>query len=175
MSIPGTHNQKEQNNILLDGVRYSACKTRLLYYNPNKKDEGFAVPTHVKAISKGAFQGNKYIKTIKIHPQVENIPAYSFFANENLQNIFVDSRNQTYSSVNGVLYDKKVETLMKYPEGKQDSNFHLRPSVNSIAEDALYHMRHLEFIHVDENNKIFTSVDGVLYALDQKKLIKYPP
>lgn len=46
--------------------------------------------------------------------------------------------------------------------------------VSLIKEAFVHNTTKLENIYVNENNKYYKSLDGVLYTYDQKKLIKYP-
>ena len=56
-----------------------------------------------------------------------------FFANcKNLQAIEVDENNEYFSSVDGVLFDKNKEHLIKYPEKKKDVSYTVPDSVKAI-------------------------------------------
>ena len=54
----------------------------------------------------------------------------------NLTNIYVPTTNNYFSSINGVLFDKSGETLIRYPLGKTGSTYTLPASTRVIAEDA---------------------------------------
>lgn len=58
-------------------------------------------------IGKTAFIGCKSLKEICIPKTVDDIGSYVFMDCENLENINVVNSNTTYSSENGILYDKK--------------------------------------------------------------------
>jgi hypothetical protein len=56
----------------------------------------------------------------------------AFFGCFNLTSINVDSRNNTYASVDGVLFDKDIKTLIKYPAGKDNETYTIPLSYPSI-------------------------------------------
>ena len=55
-----------------------------------------------------------------------------------IKNIYVDSKNIHYSSVEGVLYNKEKTELIKYPEGREDSQF-IMPSVLKKSDHTRLH------------------------------------
>lgn len=61
-------------------------------------------------------QGN--VKTVNIPASVKHIGEDAFYTLFNLTAINVDEANSNYKSVDGVLYDKNLTTLIKCPEGK---------------------------------------------------------
>ena len=52
---------------------------------------------------------------------------------------------------------------------------HIPKEIEALNEKILGDFESLEEITVDENNKRFCVIDGVLYTKDKKKLILYPP
>ena len=120
----------------------------------------------------------------------------SFYTCENLTSISVNINNPTYSSVDGVLYNKDKTTLIEYPHGKKDDTFIIPDSVTRIGAysfgnirnltsiaipdsvtnvDSAFQNTNLMSISVNTNNPAFSSVDGVLYNKDKTRLIRYPP
>ena len=51
---------------------------------------------------------------------------------KNLQAIEVDENNEYFTSVDGVLFDKNKELLIKYPDGKRDASYTVPDSVKAI-------------------------------------------
>jgi len=128
-----------------------------------------------------------------------SIYAYSnvFDSYPNLKTITVSSNNQRLKSINGVLFDKKGEVLIKYPSAANESSYLIPTSVKFIESNAFYNCKKLENINIpnsikeiDENNfeacsmlQIITvdndnlkykSIDGVLFNKNTTKLLKYP-
>ncbi len=71
-------------------------------------------------------------------------PPFGEFLNG--QEIYVDSRNEQYSSENGVLYDKSKTTLFSYPRKKQDSSFVVPDTVRDICAGAFAHTWYLRSV-----------------------------
>jgi uncharacterized repeat protein (TIGR02543 family) len=70
-----------------------------------------------------------------------------FFLCDSLTDIDVDNDNTSYSSINGVLFNKAKTTLLQYPRGKQGA-YTIPNSVTSIGERAFYGCRSLTSITI---------------------------
>ena len=86
--------------------------------------------------------------------------------------INVAENNANYKSIDGVLYSKDGARLISCPAGK--SAFVIPEEMTDIERDAFYGNDKLNSIEVDNNNNIYSSVDGVLYSKDGKTLIYCP-
>ena len=195
-----------------NGVLFNKNKTALVKYPSGKTEKTYKIPESVKTINTYAFYGAANLETIIIPKSVKNIEAvefeydhepsaYSFYGCSKLKNINVDSKNTAFSSKNGVLYDKKKATLIKYPEGKTQKSFKIPDSVKNVrlyALDGCKKLRNLtvpknvvkiqtekywdapftddyfEKITVDRNNKNYSSINGILYDKAKTKLLCYP-
>ena len=65
-----------------------------------------------------------------------SIGDYAFYNCSNLTSIDVDNENEYYSSINGVLFDKNITTIVNYPVGKTDNSYIIPNNVTSIVEGA---------------------------------------
>ena len=81
--------------------------------------ESITMPDRLVAIGFNAFQFCKSLKTIAIPARVAQIGAVCFFGSSGLEEINVDMANTKFASVDGVLYDKGLTTLITCPAGKQ--------------------------------------------------------
>ncbi len=87
----------------------------------------------VLMIEVDAFSGNANLTSITIPSSVTTI-GYGAFTNcRYLTAINVDPVNAKYASIDGVLYDKSITTLIKYPGGKTGA-FAIPNSVTSISD-----------------------------------------
>ena len=68
-----------------------------------------------------------------------------------LQKIDIESKN--YSSIDGVLFDKDKETIIKYPEGKKGSSYNIPNSVRTIGESAFLNCDKLKEIKIPSGVK----------------------
>lgn len=147
----------------------------------------------VKKIGQFAFM-EVGITNITIPSGVNEIDQYAFSECSKLESIFVDQNNKSYKSVDGVLFNYNLTELIIYPKGKKDVNYTIPTSVMKIQanidadnlssvtipdklqqiDSYTFMSNNLVSITVSKNNQYFTSVDGVLFSKDMKKLIRYP-
>ncbi|NLF37414.1 MAG: leucine-rich repeat protein, partial [Clostridiaceae bacterium] len=146
-------NVSEENStyVSIDGVLYSKDESLLISYPAGKTDSSFTVPDSVTTISEGAFW---YCK--------------------NLQNIFVSEGNISFSSIDGILYNKDKTELVVYPGGKTETSYTVPRIVTSIVSGAFGYAYNLLNIYVEEGNMSFSSVEGVLYDKIGTTLVAYP-
>lgn len=109
----------------------------------------------VTAIGKSAFQGCTRIKSITIPKYVNSISLDSSSANDNpfydciyMNNIYVDSENAKYISVDGVLFTKDQTELLCYPASKLDIKYTVPSSVKKIGAVAFLRNSMLEEITI---------------------------
>jgi len=76
------------------------------------------IPAGVTSIGDYAFNNCTGLTSIEIPAGVTSIGDSSFYACSSLTNIEVNSNNNLYSSLDGVLYNKDKTILLAYPEGK---------------------------------------------------------
>ena len=131
------------------------------------------IPNSVTEIGLYAFVGCEGLTSITIPDSVTVIGHEAFRRCTGLTRINVDNNNQNYTSNDGVLYNKDMTTLIRCPAKKQGS-FTIPNSVTSIENYAFEDCTGLTRINVDNNNKIYTSNDGVVYSKDMTSLVCFP-
>lgn len=106
---------------------------------------------------------------------LENLDLKSFSISqfESLEKITVSEKNSQYVSINGVVFTKDKSTLIFYPPAKTDNTLILPKQTSSIS-DYLYAKKYLSVIAVEAGNTSYSSVDGVLFTADGRKIICYP-
>lgn len=84
------------------------------------------IPSAVTSIGYGAFSRCNALTTITIPASVTTIKgsngdsmSNAFSASRNLTNITVDPANTAFASLNGILYNKSLTSLIQVPGGKQ--------------------------------------------------------
>jgi BspA type Leucine rich repeat region (6 copies) len=108
-------------------------------------DEAFAgcgltsltIPASVTSIGNEAFSYCTGLRSVRIPSSVTTIGDGVFAASRMLTNIVVDISNPSYSSLNGVLFDKAQATLIEFPAGLGGS-YIIANSVASIGNEAFY-------------------------------------
>ena len=155
------------------------------------------IPDSVTSIGASVFLFCDSLSSINILDGVTSIDASAFQFCDSLISINVDDNNKNYSSQDGVLFDKDKTTLVCYPAGKTSTTYSIPnsvtrigegafwdcisltsitipSSVTSIGDGAFYWCSFLTNINVDDNNKYYSSQDGVLFDKDKTTIIKYP-
>ena len=89
--------------------------------------------------------------SIFIPDSVTSIDYDAFRNSAALTRIDVDANNQTYCSVDGVLYSKDMTTLVAYPRGKADATFVIPNTVTTIDTCAFYNNFKLTNITLPDN------------------------
>lgn len=86
--------------------------------------------------------------------------------------INVDNDNENYSSENGVLFNKDKSVLLHLPYSEVDT-YTIPAEVRKISNRVLGQHRH-SACSVNNNNKYYSSEDGVLFNKDKSVLLSFP-
>lgn len=92
-------------------------------------------PQSLFRLGKEAFNGDDALTQISIPCKVESIGTGAFNC-KNLISLVVEPHNPSYISDNDVLYSRNGSALVKYANGKKDSEFVIPQHVAKIGEDA---------------------------------------
>ena len=115
---------------------------------------------------------NFWVKDITLPSSIDTIAGLAFYYAFSLENIYVDSANNHFSSINGVLYNKTGTEMICCPGEKETLT--IGPKVTKIEKTSISDGRRIQSIEVDKNNKTFASYDSVIYSKDMKTLIVCP-
>ncbi len=154
------------------------------------------IPGSVTTIEYSAFEGCTGLTSITIPNSVTTIRASSFRNCTGLNEINVEGGNKNYRSADGVLFNKDMTEIIKYPSGKKGgyvipdsvtqigsgvfdgctglTSITIPESVTSIGSYTFNDCTGLNEIIVDEENKHYKSVDGVLFNKNMTMIITYP-
>ncbi|MGI9243661.1 MAG: leucine-rich repeat domain-containing protein, partial [Verrucomicrobiales bacterium] len=158
------------------------------------------------SIGSGAFRGCTSLTKVSIPSSIIHISLeephftggteYAFTDCTQLAEILVAADNPNYSSVDGVLFDAEIETLLSFPKGKagdytvpegvttiRDSAFSgntkltsisLPSSVTNLRSGWQFFGYSLTSIVVDPENTSFSSANGVLFNAEMTNLLRFP-
>lgn len=159
------NNQHYSSN---DGVLFDKNETKLIFYPVGKFDTDYKIPDKVVAIQDDAFGNNLYknknLKYLDIPSNVEYIgQGHKGFANncQNLQAINVSNDNPFFSSIDGILFDKSKNVLIRCPVGK--NGYYVVPdTVTEMAYDAFSNCIYIKGILIPDSVKeiSFMAFDG---------------
>ncbi len=148
---------KNPNYSSADGVLYNKTQTRLIQC-PISKTGDVTIPSTVTSIRNNAFFGCSVLTKVMIPSSVKSIEAYAFNNCTGLaaitipssitslgQRVFggfkgsidVDSNNPNYSSLDGVLFDKKQNELIECPVSK--AGVYTIPSATTMVDEEAFH------------------------------------
>ena len=101
------------------------------------KITSITLPSTIESIGKKAFLGCHGIQTITLPKGVTKLGALAFTSCASLEAINVDKENPSYSSIDGVLYNKDASILILCPSGKS-GEYIIPNSVHEITARAFY-------------------------------------
>lgn len=155
----------------------------------------------VVGFSNDAFYNCKDLTSLTIPASVTKIGiedkknGRNFINCPNLRSIIVEEGNANYLSIDGVLYDKSITTIICYPEARSGayvvpnsvttietnervvfrdlSSLTIGTSVESISSDVLDNPN-LATINVVPDNATYSSIDSILYSKAQDIIIRMP-
>ena len=156
----------------LEGVLFNKGLTVLLQY-PGGKAGSYTIPNSVTSIGGFAFYGCTGLTSVTIGNSVTSIGSAAFSGCTGLTRIEVGPLNSKYVGLEGVLFNKGLTILLKYPEGKAGS-YTIPNSVTSIEYDAFYGCTGLTRIEVDPLNSEYVGLEGVLFDKSLTFLVQYP-
>ncbi|MBQ8292514.1 MAG: leucine-rich repeat protein [Bacilli bacterium] len=109
----------------------------------------------VVEIGNNAFEYSS-VTLINIPNSVVKIGDYVFHASKNLEQVLVDTENEYYVSVDGILFDKAITELIVYPAKKTGSEYNIPNTVTNIKDSAFAYNGQLTKITIPESVKTIT-------------------
>ena len=117
----------------VDGVLYNKSKTEIIKFPANNGITNYELPNTVENIGNEAFDSCKKLTSITIPSSVTSVGDSAFARCLGLARINVDSDNEKYCSVDGVLYNKSKTKIIKFPANNGITNYELPDTVENIG------------------------------------------
>lgn len=117
---------------------------------------GVTIPDSVTSIGDGAFSECTGLTNITIPASVTNIGDLAFSSCTSLGTITVDQRNSFYSGLDGVLFDKRQTTLIRYPMSKTGS-YTIPDGITTIEHKAFDNCANLTGVTIPNSVKTIQS------------------
>ena len=106
------------------------------------------IPDSVTSIGGSVFSNCTSLESITIGSGVESLGDEWIASCRRLENITVSPENKTYSSVDGVLFNKDKSELSAYPIGNRRSSYTIPDGVEKIGKKAFYGCRYIESLTI---------------------------
>ena len=126
----------------------------------------------VTNIGGSAFYGCSSISSIELPSSVMSIGDGAFSECSSLSSITVDLNNPKYTSEDGVLFNKNKTVILKYPLGKENSNYTIPSSVTSIGGYAFSYCSSLNSIELPSS--VMSIGDGAFKDCSSLSSIELP-
>lgn len=126
---PANPNYSSDNGVLYDKAKMTLIQCPLSFAG------NYDIPTTVKSIAMYGFCFCDRLTSVNIPSTVESIEMYAFTSCSGLIN--VDNNNPNYTSLEGVLFNKSVSTLIQCSTSKSGS-YSIPSSVDTISNNAFY-------------------------------------
>jgi len=145
----------------IDGILFDKNLNTILRYPAGKKETSYIISDGIQNIGVWAFEDCSYLETVIIPNTVVGIewgafdycdslisiyiPASvsyidwgAFLECANLEIIEVDKENAVYTSIDGILYSKDLNTLVRFPAGKKVTSFTIPNGVECIYDYSFF-------------------------------------
>ncbi len=136
----------------INGLPVTSIEASAFYGNTNLMV--VTIPNGVTNIGPRAFFGCYNLMSVAIPRSVVTIGYSQFGRCIGLTNIMVDLLNPTYSSIDGVLFNKNATTLLQVPEGKMGS-YTIPDGVRIISDSAFFDCTGLTNITIPTSTTTF--------------------
>lgn len=125
------------------------------FYNTSLKK--LVLPEGLKVIGTRAFQKCYDLEEIQFSSTIETIEQSAFGICPSLLTMTIPKENMSYSIVEGVLYSRDKNTLVKYPTANPQEEYSILKSVTRIAEGAFSLAKNLTYVELPEKLAIIES------------------
>lgn len=162
-----------------DGVLFDKEFITLFYYPCGKQNLTYNVPNTVEEIYNSAFSQNQYINEIYLGDSLVCFPEGSLISCENLKSIHigkslsifeasnfssclsveeitVSEENQSFSSEDGVLFNKDKSELLRYPPNKQGA-YIIPDGVIYVEKSAFHSSQGLTALDTGNTTKVIST------------------
>ena len=143
-----------------EGILFDREMTTLIKYPAKKQNTSYSVPKSVERIRKYAFEKNEYLKEVILSEGLEEIEQQAFYNCTSLMNIKLPS---SLIHIGTNAFYNNALTHITIPQ-----------NVEELEKQLFNECKQLQEIIVNANNKVYRSIDGVLFDKAQRRLIDYP-
>lgn len=126
-----------------DGVLFNKNKTKLLVFPCAKKVNSYKIPSSVIAVKKTAFKDCSQISKLVIGDNLKTFNTTGFVDLTGVKEFSVSKKNKYFCSKSGVLFNKKVTCLYRYPAKKTNKSYTIPKTVTTVYAGAFYNNKYI--------------------------------
>ena len=139
-----------------------------------KKLTQINIPNTVETIDDYAFEECHELTNINIPSSVTSISTSTFHNCHKLISINVSSENNSYTNYNddGILYDKNMKTIVRYPQAKAGTKYTIPDNITEIADNAFWRCSNLTQVTIP--NTVTTIGESAFHYCENLTQITIP-
>lgn len=122
------------------------------------KIKSIDIPNSVTEINQYAFSFCDSLTTVNFGSSVDTIGYFAFGGNPQFTSFNVDTNNTSFSSIDGVLFNKSQTKIIQYPKALKSEHYYIPNSVTEVASEAFYECDSISSITIPK------SVEKIGYA-----------
>ncbi len=153
-----------------DGIVYQVTQLGMYAFTNCNDVTSVTMPDGLKAIMKYSLSNCKLVTHYDIPASVTLIEGGAFNGT-GLERINVDSANECYSDLEGVLFDKQQTTIILHPT-KRDSTYIIPDGVTTIGSYAFYNNSKVIWVGIPEG--VTTIEQGAFFNCSKLEDIEFP-
>ena len=154
-----------------DGKEYTVTSIARSAFSRCSGLTSVTIPESVTSIGETAFCVCSVLTSVTIPNAVTSIGDNAFSACYKLTEINVESGNASYTSENGVLFNKAKTTLIRYPADKTETTYTIPNSVTNICSEAFGDCNTLTSVTIPNS---VTSIGSSAFARSYKLSVTIP-
>ena len=109
------------------------------------------LPNKLVSLGEFAFAGSGLTGSVTIPSSVTDFGAGAFASCHSLTDIIVESGNEAYKDIDGVVYTVDGKTLVEYPAGNSRTGYTVLDGTENVYEDAFYGSYIINYVYLPES------------------------
>lgn len=117
----------------------------------DKSVKSITIPDGITGIGDYAFKDCSSLQSVDFPNSVTEIGNWAFFGCSSLQRINVSNDNKHFASVDGVLFNKDLTVILRFPQNNDVKEYVIPNSITEIGDRAFYGCSSLQSIVVPDS------------------------